>query len=339
LYEDGYDAFIAYYRDSAYDFAEHLKKSMEKIGSNVFLDTHDIPKEITKEEFQWRVHRDQAINSSKKFFVILTRGFDNSSEIKSELSQAIENDTPMYFFKHKSLPWDISIELNRREFNFGKCNLQEFENKYDLVRLVLEIINKKKKSVIDKTYTFSDNFEEESIGNVPSKWSVLRQSGEVFVQNGVSMEGISNFLVISSPYGSNDNISLILPKLRNLSLSYEFRQDYFRGRRVGAGINLFSDSTQAIWFGIRLGALYYFNEIDRYKPITQIEIGNWYNVHLDIDCPSNSCNVLLNGDEVVSNINFRNYVEYINRLSTSNWINQENWQTCLDNIKIEGEKI
>jgi len=332
-----YEVFIAYHRDFASDYAKHLKQSLEKIRKHAFLDVCDIPKGIEKEEFQWRIYRDEAINSSKTFILLLTRGFENSKEIKYELKYALEKDIPKFFLKHEYVPWDVSIELNETEFNFGNYNLVEFKNEYDLARKVLNILDKEqiRKPKIE-TFSFHDDFEDETIGNVPSKWSILRQRGELFIQNGIGMDGISNYLVISSPDGSNDYASLITPRLKTLSLTYEFKQDYFRGSRVGSGVNLFSDSTQAVWLGIRLGGLYYFNEIERYKPIMQVEVGRWYKVSIDLDCNSKLYDVSVNNEKMASNIQFRNEVDFINRISTLNWIKQENWQTCIDNIKLDG---
>ena len=170
---------------------------MKKIGNKMFLDTENIPKEISNTSFEWRTHRDQGLQNSESFFLILTGGFIHSNEIKSELNQAIDNNLPMYFFKHKSLPWNISIELNRKEFNFGKYNLTEFETKEDLIRSVLELFEIREEPVLNKAYSFKDTFEDSLIGEVPIKWSVLRQNGEIFVQNGVSMNDVSNYLVIS----------------------------------------------------------------------------------------------------------------------------------------------
>lgn len=59
-----FDAFICYKRDTAEDFATHLKKGLEGNGIHAFLDITDIPKKF-RGIAEWTDARDAAVVESK----------------------------------------------------------------------------------------------------------------------------------------------------------------------------------------------------------------------------------------------------------------------------------
>jgi hypothetical protein len=201
-----------------------------------------------------------------------------------------------------------------------------------VLKKILNIFNRRPD---EQKYFFYDDFNGEILGSPPSKWIISRQSGEIYVHRGLGKGGTTNYLIISSPKGSDDTASITFPKLRKLYLAYEFRQDFFRGDRNGAGLNLYSDSMEAVWLGIISGELYYKDE-DEYRVLIPVNIGEWYSVIIEVDCQTNKLSIRINDIEVLEEIHLRNDIKYLNKISSTIWINNENWQTCINNIIING---
>jgi hypothetical protein len=193
-----------------------------------------------------------------------------------------------------------------------------------------------RKSSFEEKYLFYEDFKDDVLGDPPSNWLISTQGGEIYVHKGVSMEKVARVLVISSPKGSDDHISLQFPRLRSLYLSYEFRQDYFRGEGSGAGLSLFSDSKLAVWLGIRSRGLYYSGEAEKYDLVTPVVVGEWYKIILHLDCALNECSIRVNDKIVLSGKTLGNEVEYVNKVASTRWVNEENWQTSINNILVNG---
>lgn len=132
-----YKFFISYRRDTAEDFAVHLKRGLQREGISAFLDVADIPKKFDKKE-KWSEIRDQAIRDSEIFLLIITEGIENSLEVRKEIALAneIENMDFMYF-RHQDLTPDIVIEAKGKSLNLGDFNQIAFETREDLLRKVL----------------------------------------------------------------------------------------------------------------------------------------------------------------------------------------------------------
>lgn len=199
---------------------------------------------------------------------------------------------------------------------------------------IFDIFNKK--GSVEEKYFFYEDFRDDALGDPPSKWLTSTQRGEVYVYKGVGMGEITRFLVISSPKGSDDHISLLLPKLKSTYLTYEFRQDYFRGEGSGAGLSLFSDSNLAVWLGIKSRGLYYSGESVKYDLVTPVLVGEWYKVILYVDCASNECSIRVNDKMVLPGMMLGNEVEYIDKVASTSWVDEDNWQTCINNVLVNG---
>jgi hypothetical protein len=135
-----FDAFICYKRLSAEDFAETLKKSLEEFGVHTFLDIQDIPTKF-KGTAEWEKARDAAVVGCRIFVLILTAGFELSSEIKKELTLARKcGNKEFVYFRHKSLKPNLKIALNGEELDIGKQQQVSFGTENDLVRKAHSII-------------------------------------------------------------------------------------------------------------------------------------------------------------------------------------------------------
>jgi hypothetical protein len=208
------------------------------------------------------------------------------------------------------------------------------DKKNSLFGKILGIFNRT--SSVEEKYFFYEDFRDNVLGDPPSNWLTSTQRGEVYVHRGVGMEKVTRFLVISSPKGSDDYVSLQFPMLRSLYLSYEFRQDYYRGEGSGAGLSLFSDSKQAVWLGIRSRGLYCSGEAEKYDHVTPVVVGEWYKIILHLDCGINKCSIRVNDKMVFSGKMLGDKVEYVNKVASTSWVDKENWQTSINNILLNG---
>ncbi|MCL2135129.1 MAG: toll/interleukin-1 receptor domain-containing protein [Candidatus Bathyarchaeota archaeon] len=140
-----YQAFICYKRNTAEDFATHLKKGLEEVGIRTFLDITDIPKKF-KGTQEWATSRDNAINESKYFIFIITQSFDSSTEIKKELTIARSSkDKQFIYFKHADLSSCLTIELiDGQVVDLGKQQYVSFNSKCDLLRNAITVIKEHK---------------------------------------------------------------------------------------------------------------------------------------------------------------------------------------------------
>jgi len=139
-----YQAFICYKRNTAEDFATHLKKGLEEAGIHTFLDITDIPEKF-KGTQEWTTSRDNAINESKYFIFIITQSFDISTEIKKELTIARSSkDKQFIYFKHADLSSRLTIELDGQAVDLGKQQHVSFNSKHELLRNAITVIKEHK---------------------------------------------------------------------------------------------------------------------------------------------------------------------------------------------------
>jgi len=135
-----FDAFVCYKRNSGEDFAEHLKVGLEELGIHTFLDTKDIPAKF-KGTDEWTTARDNALNESKNFLLIITAGFELSPEIKKELSLARKSvDKKFIYFRYCDLRPYLKIILDSEELDLGKQQQVVFETKHDLLRKAVTVL-------------------------------------------------------------------------------------------------------------------------------------------------------------------------------------------------------
>jgi hypothetical protein len=149
-----FEAFICYKRDTAEDFAEHLKTGLEISGIHTFLDTKDIPNKFRGKE-EWTDAINGAIVESRTFLLIITAGFESSSEIRRELSLARESaERKFVYFRHKDLAHHIKIDLDNEELDIGKQQQLPFDTKQDLLRQALRILKRGEKRALDTATKF-----------------------------------------------------------------------------------------------------------------------------------------------------------------------------------------
>jgi hypothetical protein len=139
-----YQAFICYKRNTAEDFATHLKKGLEEAGIPAFLDITDIPEKFAGTQ-EWATTRDNAINESKYFIFIITQSFDISTEIKKELTMARRsNDKQFIYFRHADLSSYLTIDLDGQVLDLGKQQQVIFNTKHELLRNAITVIKEGK---------------------------------------------------------------------------------------------------------------------------------------------------------------------------------------------------
>jgi hypothetical protein len=138
--DKNWDVFICYKRISAKDFAEATKKILEEYGIQAFLDIKDIPSKFKGTE-QWSDARDNAVRKCKVFVLIMTAGFDLSSEVKKELTMARSVPGKDFTnFRHKNLSPNQKIILEKEVVDFSKQQQHSFDTCEDLVRTVHKVL-------------------------------------------------------------------------------------------------------------------------------------------------------------------------------------------------------
>jgi len=137
-----FDVFLCYKKSSGKDFADHLKVGLEELGLHTFQDSKDIPM-ITGNEERWDQIRDNALLESSVFILLMTPGFELSTEVVKELNMARRaGDKRFVFFRIRSMGRKFSIKLDNEVFETGKQEQVSFENKEELLRLAHSILFK-----------------------------------------------------------------------------------------------------------------------------------------------------------------------------------------------------
>jgi hypothetical protein len=137
-----FDVFLCYKKSSAKDFADHLKAGLEELGYHTFQDSKDIPM-ITGNEEKWDQIRDNALLESRVFILLMTPGFELSTEVVKELNMARKaGDKKFIFFRIRSMGRRFSIKLDNEVFETGKQEQVSFETKEELLRLAHSILAK-----------------------------------------------------------------------------------------------------------------------------------------------------------------------------------------------------
>lgn len=135
-----FDVFLCYKKSSGRDFADHLKTGLEESGLHTFEDCRDIPQTVDTED-GWACVRDRALEQCKYFVLIMTPGFNLSSEVIKEIGIArkIGNKT-FVFFRHRSMGRNIVVNLGDEVLDIGKLEQVSFESKEELLRLAHNIL-------------------------------------------------------------------------------------------------------------------------------------------------------------------------------------------------------
>jgi len=139
-----FDVFLCYKKSSAKDYADHLKTGLEELGLHTFEDCKDIPLTVNTEE-GWACDRDKALEESKYFILIMTTGFNLSSEVVKEIGMARKQANKTFvFFRHRSMGRNIVVSLGDEVLDVGKLEQVSFETKEELLRLAGNILLKAK---------------------------------------------------------------------------------------------------------------------------------------------------------------------------------------------------
>ncbi len=135
-----FEVFLCYKKSSGKDYADHLKSGLEEVGLHTFEDCKDIPSTVTTEE-GWSKIRDQALAESKYFVLLMTHGFDLSSEVVKEIAMARKQANKTFiFFRHRSMGRKIIVNLDDEVLDIGKLEQVSFETKEELLRLAINIL-------------------------------------------------------------------------------------------------------------------------------------------------------------------------------------------------------
>ena len=137
-----FDVFLCYKKSSGKDYADHLKAGLEELGLHTFEDCKDIPQTVDTEE-GWACSRDKALEESKYFVLIMTPGFNLSSEVVKEIGLARKRGNKTFvYFRHRSMGRNIVVNLEGEVLNIGKLEQVSFETKEELLRLAHSILLK-----------------------------------------------------------------------------------------------------------------------------------------------------------------------------------------------------
>jgi hypothetical protein len=141
-----FDIFICHKKSSGKDFADHLKAGLEELGYHSFLDSKDIPK-MTDGVEEWIDIRDEALKESRNFILIMTPGFDLSSEVMNEIRMARqEGNKNFLYFRHRDMGRKIVLDLGNEKLDLSRQEQVSFENKEELMRLAAGILLKEGES-------------------------------------------------------------------------------------------------------------------------------------------------------------------------------------------------
>ncbi len=139
-----FHVFICYKKSSGKDFADHLKAGLEEFGLHTFLDSNDIPRAVEGQE-EWATDRNRAIKESKFFILIMTPGFEKSSEVLKEIQLARESgDKRFIYFRYRSMGRKIVIPLSTGQVDISKQEQVSFETKEEILRLAINIVTRGK---------------------------------------------------------------------------------------------------------------------------------------------------------------------------------------------------
>ena len=139
-----FDVFLCYKKSSARDYADHLKDGLEELGLHAFEDCKDIPLTVDTDE-GWDRVRDKALAESKYFVLIMTPGFNLSSEVVKEIGMARKQANKTFvFFRHRSMGRKIVVNLGDEVLDIGKLEQVSIETKEELLRLASNILLKGK---------------------------------------------------------------------------------------------------------------------------------------------------------------------------------------------------
>ncbi len=139
-----FDVFLCYKKSSGKDYADHLKSGLEELGLHTFEDCKDIPLTVNTEE-GWACDRDKALEESRYFVLVMTPGFNLSSEVVKEIGMARKQGNKTFvFFRHRSMGRSIVVNLGDEVFDIGKLEQVSFETKEELLRLSHDILFKAK---------------------------------------------------------------------------------------------------------------------------------------------------------------------------------------------------
>ncbi len=139
-----YSVFLCYKISSGKDFADHLKAGLEEFGLHTFQASKDIP-EVVDKGTEWSQARDKALNESMFFILIMTPGFELSSEVIKELSVARTLQNKRFvFFRFRNMGRKIILHLENEELDLGKQEQVSFETKEEILRLAINILTKGK---------------------------------------------------------------------------------------------------------------------------------------------------------------------------------------------------
>ena len=135
-----FEVFLCYKKSSGKDFADHLKAGLEELGLHTFEDCKDIPQTVDTQE-GWASFRDKALEQSKYFVLIMTPGFNLSSEVIKEIGLARKQANKTFvFFRLRSMKRNITVDLGNEIFDIGQLEQVSFESKEELLRLAHNIL-------------------------------------------------------------------------------------------------------------------------------------------------------------------------------------------------------
>ncbi len=135
-----FEVFLCYKKSSGKDFADHLKTGLEELGLHTFEDCKDIPRTVDTEE-GWASYRNKALEQSKYFVLIMTPGFDLSSEVVTEIGLARKQANKTFvFFRLRGMARNIVVNLGNEILDIGKLEQVSFESKEELLRLAHNIL-------------------------------------------------------------------------------------------------------------------------------------------------------------------------------------------------------
>jgi hypothetical protein len=145
-----FNVFLCYKKSSGKDFADHMKAGLEELGLHTFIDSKDIPQMVDGEE-EWSKIRDKALEESRIFILIMTPGFELSSEVIKELTLARkQGDKTFVYFRHRNMGRKIVVHLENEVLDIGQQEQVSFETKEELLRLAHDILFKRSRCELPK---------------------------------------------------------------------------------------------------------------------------------------------------------------------------------------------
>jgi KaiC/GvpD/RAD55 family RecA-like ATPase len=178
---------------------------LEEQGLHTFLDSVDIPGKVKGSE-EWVIIRDNAVVESKTFIFIITSGVELSLEVRKELTLARKlGDKDFVYFRERSHPHGLMINLENETLDFRKLQQVSFETKEELLRLATRILVKSQSSTASKIIVSDSVSGKKSSNSVNHE--VIKKDEQIVSSSKIATSEKKEVAQETNPDGKKGNLT------------------------------------------------------------------------------------------------------------------------------------